>query len=94
MKIIKITNETIMASFNKAMTLFQSEGWAIPVISNFSFPNCQKETFHKCFIHNEKSGKRVLSEEAEYVICEQLTLQDRLFSANQKLLFQVEQAIT
>ena len=94
MKIIRITIETIMASFNKAISIFQSEGWAIPVISNFSFPDCQKDIFHKCFIDNEKSGKRVLSEEDEYVICEQLTLQDCLFSANQKLFFQVEQAIT
>ena len=60
MKAIKTTTETIMTSFNKAMPLFQWGRWATPVISNFSFPVCQEDIFHQCFIDREKSGKRVL----------------------------------
>ena len=65
--------ETVSASSNKYMKMLQTEGWALPVRSNFRFSLEQKNILYKCFMDGEKTGNKMSPEEAEHIIREQLT---------------------
>ena len=56
--------------------MLQTEGWALPVRSNFRFSLEQKNMLYKCFMDGEKTGNKVSPEEAEHITWEQLTPND------------------
>ena len=79
--------ESVSASSNKYMKMLQTEGWALPVRSNFRFSLEQKNILYKCFTDGEKTGNKVSPEEMEHITQEQLTPNDYVTSQQIQSLF-------